>query len=444
MLKNLFRSQLRLNMASGVFCTGINAVAMMIAYPLYLYFLGFEKYGVWLVLSTVLSFAQLGNLGIGGAVMKLVAEEHGRNNIDGIQKYLMTAISILLISGSIALAIILIFKSQIVGLFKLSDENARTAMWLLPYIGILSIYVFVVQALSATLSGLGRMDLVNYTLALGRIIAVGIASFLLFTGRGIESLLIGNSASYIFIHIVSLIYIYRIKSFRFIQIANFDTASCKRLLKFGGWVFGDYLTRMLLNPFNKLMLSRYVGVSVLPVYEIASGMSMQARGLVVAGLRAMIPEISRLGAEQNNLANNRIDQIYKRAIKVIWIVGLPCYIALYFLAVPLLKLWLGHKYVEILPSIFQIILIGTFLNLLCVPAYYTLMALYAVRHCFISTVVQAITNIFIIFVVVLVSGKISLVVFAWSTMAAYGMNCFYILWQKSRIGIWQNGDIINK
>ncbi len=67
-------------MASGVVVTVINAVAMMAAFPIYLHFLGYEKYSVWLVLATVLSFAQLGNLGIGQAVMKLVAEEYGRDH----------------------------------------------------------------------------------------------------------------------------------------------------------------------------------------------------------------------------------------------------------------------------------------------------------------------------------------------------------------------------
>ena len=80
MFKKLLSSQLRINMASGVVVTVISAVAMMAAYPIYLRFLGYEKYGVWLVLATVLSFAQLGNLGIGQAVMKMVAEEHGHGD----------------------------------------------------------------------------------------------------------------------------------------------------------------------------------------------------------------------------------------------------------------------------------------------------------------------------------------------------------------------------
>ncbi len=65
MIKKLLSSQLRLNMASGFVATIINTVAMVIAYPIYLHFLGYEKYGVWLVLATVLTFAQLDEIGIG-------------------------------------------------------------------------------------------------------------------------------------------------------------------------------------------------------------------------------------------------------------------------------------------------------------------------------------------------------------------------------------------
>jgi len=74
MIKKLLSSQLRINMLSGVVATVVNVVVLAIAYPVYLHFLGYEKYGVWLVLAVVLTFAQLGDLGISSAVIKLVAE----------------------------------------------------------------------------------------------------------------------------------------------------------------------------------------------------------------------------------------------------------------------------------------------------------------------------------------------------------------------------------
>jgi O-antigen/teichoic acid export membrane protein len=145
MIKRLFSSQLRLNIASGVIATVINTVVMAVGYPIYLHYLGYEKYGLWLVLSVVLTFAQLGNLGIGSAVTKLVAEEYGRGNVEAIQRYITTALVLLCLSGSVVLITILLFKGKIVATFKLSDANAQAVSSLVPYIAILSIYVFVVQ-----------------------------------------------------------------------------------------------------------------------------------------------------------------------------------------------------------------------------------------------------------------------------------------------------------
>lgn len=393
MIRKLFSSQLRINMVSGVVVTVINVVAMAVAFPIYLYFLGYEKYGVWLVLATVLSFARLGNLGIDQAVMKLVAEEYGRGDIEGVQRYVTTALALLCLSGSLVLIAVLVFKIQIVSVFKLNDENAKTALWLLPYIGILSIYVFIVQALNATLSGLGRMDLANYIQAFGRIVAVTVATILLYCGRGIESLLIGNTLSYIFVGGASLFIIRKTANIRLLRISNLDTQRGKRILRFGGGVFGSSVISMFLSPFNKLMLSRYAGVSTIPVYEIAYNGSMQVRALIEAGLRALMPEISRIGANMTSYARDRISRIYHRAMKLIFLFGIPMYAGLIIAAPLLLRVWLGDRFVETLPGDFRIMLIGaSFLSLLGVPAFYTIIGLDRVRYLVTSSIIAASCN----------------------------------------------------
>ena len=83
MLKKVLSSQLRINMVSGFAMTVVNTAVILAAYSIYLHFPGHEKYGVRLVLATVLTFIQSGDPGIGQAIMKLVAEKRGRNNIKG-------------------------------------------------------------------------------------------------------------------------------------------------------------------------------------------------------------------------------------------------------------------------------------------------------------------------------------------------------------------------
>ncbi len=408
--------------------TVINIAVLAVAYPIYLHFLGYEKYGVWLVLATVLSFAQLGNLGIGQAVMKLVAEEYGRDDIEGVQRYVATALALLCFSGAVALVVILALKNQIVAAFNLSDENASTVLWLLPYIGILSIYVFAVQTMNATLSGLGRMDLANWTQSAGRIVAVVTAVFLLYGGRGIESLLIGNTLSYVLVHIVSLILIRRIAPVRLLRTANLSIRCCKRLLSFGLGLFGGSLMSLLLSPFNKLMLSRYAGVSSIPVYEIAYNGGMQIRALVEAGLRAVMPEVSRISRDLSG-TRERILRLYHRLLKFILIFFLPLCGGLILLSARLLSLWLGQRFVEELPAVFNIMLVGVLISLLGVPAYYTLMGLGMVRHTFAANAILSCTSVLVIMLIVLSGRQLSVKTVSWAFLVAAAVSSLYLHWK---------------
>jgi O-antigen/teichoic acid export membrane protein len=432
MIKKLFSSQLRINMVSGMATTVVNIAVMAAGYPIYLHFLGYEKYGVWLILAVVLTFAQLGDLGINPAITKLVAEEYGRKSIEGIQCYITTALAMLCLSGIIVLAVVLIFKLQIISLFKLNSENAKLAAWLLPYIGILSIYIFIVNVFNAAISGLGRMDLANYIQTASKVIAVVVATVLLYLGRGIESMIISSAVSYLFIHMVSIICVRKMISIRILHISNLNAQCGQRLLSFGGAVFGGSLIGMLLSPFNKLMLSRYAGVSTVPIYEIAYTGSMQVRALIESGLRALMPEISRIGADITIQATNKISQLNSRAMKLILMFGIPIYGVLVIFTPLLLMIWLGGKFTETLPGAFRIMLIGTFLSLVGVPAYYTLMGTRYVRYTLVSYIIQSTVNVAIVISCVLLFSTVSANVIVVSTSLGMGASTVYLIRCKQK------------
>jgi len=413
-------------MFSGMATSVVNVVLLSIAYPVYLHFLGYEKYGVWLVLAVVLTFAQLGDIGISPAIMKLVAEEYGRKNLKGIQCYITTALAMLCTSGIIVLAAVLIFKLQIIALFKLNSENAKLAVWLLPYIGVLSIYIFIVNIFNAVLSGLGRMDLANYIQTASKVIAVVVATVLLYLGKGIESMIISSAVSYLFVQVVSIICVRKMISIRILHISNLNAQCGQRLLSFGGGVFGGTVVSMLGGPFNKLMLSRYAGVSTIPVYEIAFNGSMQVRCFIEAGLRALMPEISRIGADMTIQAKNRISQLYHRAMKLILMLGIPIYGILAIFAPLLLKIWLGEKFTETLPGAFRIMLIATFINLLGVPSYYFLIGMGQIRQVLIARCITWLTNVFFIIIVVIATDFLSTPVIGLCLIPSWTLSSTYL------------------
>ena len=432
MIKRLFSSQLRSNMLSGVIVAILNTAVLLVAYPVYLYFLGYEIYGVWLILTTVLTFARLGNLGVNSAVMKLVAEEHGRGDIKGIQNYVTTAIWILLLSGIGVLILILFLKGQIISVFRLSGRNAIITSRLLPYIGVLSVYVILTQVINATLSGLGRMDLSNYIQAFGHAVGVGTSIILLCFDIGIESLLIGNTICYAFIHILSIWFIRRTVELTLLFHFTFDYQRLKTLVKYGLGIFGGSLISMLGRPFHKLMLARYGSLSLIPIYDITFNASSQVRNIIESGFRALTPEVSKVCIENSAEAKSRINRINRLAVKLIFMVALPLYAVLIYFAGPLMRIWLGSKFVQTIPMAFQIFLAATFINLLIVPAYHILLGIGRVRQVFTSRCITWFSNMIIVVVLSLYFYKLTPSTIASGLIFSWFLSACYLNWQLHR------------
>lgn len=434
-----FSSRLRRNITTGTASAVASGLIGLVSYPVYLHFLGYERYGIWLVLTTVLTAGQLGNLGMGPALAKLVAEEHACHNTRGIERYLATACGILLLSGGTLLLVILAARQSLIHFFRVAGEAAQLVSWLLPFIGMLSIYVFLVDSMTATLVGLGRMDLASYSQILAQAIAVAIGTVLLASGVGIESLLMASIASYVSMHLVILVLIRRILPLRVLNPADFDIRVIPRLLKISGWVFGGTLVSMLLGPLNKILLAHFSGVATVPVYEIAASSTMRIRSFIDSGLRAMTPEVSALSARMTPPAARRIVAMNHRGLKLILAVGLPSCAFLYIFATLLLKSWLRSAFRSDLPLAFKLMLIGTFISLLGVPAFYSFLGIGESIKCFYAHTVQALTNLLLVVGVIIAVGTITVPLACAATLIAMTASTAYLLWQTAQFSAkWQN------
>lgn len=430
MIKRLFSSQLRINMASSVATHCVNIVVLAVTYPIYLHYLGYERYGIWLALGVVLAFARLSDIGMAQAVTKLVAEDLGKGSTQTVQQYVATAILVLSVAGGVTLAVILVFRLPIISVFKFTEENARVALWLLPYIAVLSIYALIVQVVTATLAGLGRMDLSNYAETIRRIVLVLVVVPLLYFGQGLKSLLIASAFSYFVKHLFSVLLIRRIVHFRLMRLSNISRYCFKRLLYIGVGLFGGSVVRMLGIPFNKFMLVRFAGVETLPVFDIAWRGAMQIRNVMETAFRALMPEVSRIAGGMSINAIRRIQSLMRRAVRLILFGGAPLFVVLFVTSNILLKLWLRESFVHTLPPAFRIMLLASFINLLSMPAYYFLMGLGKIRYVFMFPFITWLSNAILVLIVCLYLNMFSpfiagvCLVISWMAATSY-LICSY-------------------
>lgn len=420
---------LQKNIVSGMVLAGGNIVLHLVSYPIFLKWLGAEVFGLWSALSIVLAFSVVGRLGIDNAITKYVAAEYGKGDIAGVKRYLSNAFLLLLLSGVVVLTAAFLLRNSIIQTLGITKTHGTIARTLVPSMAALSVFIYFVQALNGALKGLGRVDLANYYFLLGRAVSIAAALLLFMLGLGIWGLFWAMVVCYILMLVMTVLSLTRRIGFCLVSAQALEIASMKELCRFGGTMTASSLVSMFLVPFNKAMIARYIGLSEVAYFEIALRSVMQVRSFFETGIRAIMPEISKVTA--SHFDTKRVRHILQKAYQVVFCLGLPCFALLFLLAPTLFSLWLARMYATDIGVLFRILLIGYSVNLCSLPAYYYLMGLGKVKFCFLAHLIQGVLNGSIILLLVLLGIK-KLYVFASVLSFALGVSALLLIYISAR------------
>jgi len=375
-------------MGAGSIMALVGACLSVISYPIYLHYLGYHRYGLWLVLSVVVSVAQLGNLGIPWALMKLVAEDHGRGDWEGVKTYINIGCGILLAVGLIFLGVVILIRSYILSWFKLSGADASIVYTMLPFVAGLSVLVLLFSTFNCAVGGLGRMDLTSYNETLVQVLIILSCAFMLYLGYDLPGMVIGTLFGYAVAQLISFVQVQRMMPIPLLAPTRISRNKARQLLGTGGWILGGGIFSAMLLPFTRLMLSRYAGLEAVAVNDMCLMGSMRVRSIFDAAFRPMMPEVSNLRVKGKAEIHDRVKSIDRKAWLVIFALALPTFIALIIVINPLLHLWLHRSFNPLLPNTFRIALVAAFASLLGSSAYYMLIGLGRARDAAYSTSIQ--------------------------------------------------------
>ena len=100
----------------------------LVTVPLTLKYLGNERFGLWMTISSVLAMAAFADFGVGNGVLNTVAQAFGRDDIDGIRKAVSSGFAILnLIAASLLLLFFSIYRFvSWADFFRVVSPQART------------------------------------------------------------------------------------------------------------------------------------------------------------------------------------------------------------------------------------------------------------------------------------------------------------------------------
>jgi len=326
---------------SGIFNLagfGASALYMVLLVPIVLYYLGREQYGLWTAVLAITGYIGLADLGVSTSFVTYIARyvaahdfrQAGRVVHLGLLFYLLvTAIMVVLsyVAGEFFFTLLRIPE----GTLPLAQQVLYLAVAVFGVTSVAGVYGSVLGAIQ-------RVDLFNM-LAIGsyaaRLLVITLALSL---GLGIPGLLLGDALVTALNVPVLLVLIRRELPEMPLGWLSYDHDLMKRMLRFGVQVQVSRIADVVQSQWDKLVLTRALGLSSATMYDVGSRPAGRLRMLPITAIASLVPAVSALEAKDQQ---ERIRAALVRATRYLALISAPLFGLAVVFADPMLRLWLN-------------------------------------------------------------------------------------------------------
>jgi len=333
-------------------------LAAFLAVPLLVNGLGAARFGVLALAWVVIGYAQVFDLGIGRALVKLTSERLGAGRTDELPSYFWTALAGMFALGCLAGGTVALLSPWLVGtalnIPAPLERETLHAFWLLSASLPLAISG---AALRAHLEALQRFDLVNAVVVpaaaityFGPVLALAISDSLV-------AVVAAVIASRLLSWIANFVMVMRVTPTLRRELALRGEA-LRRLVGFGGWVTVSNVVFALMMAADRFLVGVLVSITAVAYfatpYEVVTKLWLVSFAL--AGV--FFPAFAL------NLRSNpaRTATIFSGAVRFGFIALFPIALLLVTFAAEALDLWLGPQFAENSSAVLQWLAVGVLLS----------------------------------------------------------------------------------
>lgn len=366
-----------------IFVTGL---AYYFLYKYLLQHIGTDMMGVWAIVLSVSSTANIANLGIGSSVVRYTAKFMVNAEPKSIIKLIHTALLFLGVVFLIICAIIyLIAPFWLHAVIKANYYNA--AMNLIPY----SLFCLILNALSgifvSCIDGLQKNYVRSIIYIISFMVLLSCCYWLVprYGLVGVAYAQVIQSAFLLLSAALSLKFIF--KPLQFFPLA-WDKAIFKKIFSFGIQEQVISICQLCFDPFTKSILAGFGNLGMVTYYEMANRLVTQVRGFLVSANQVFIPVFT----STNEKSEESTHHLYKKVFSINFLLSVLCLALIIASVIPISKIWINQLNKEF--TVISILLaLAYWWNIVMSPAYFANMGGAALKDNVVGNIIIAIFNI---------------------------------------------------
>lgn len=370
---------------------------LFIATPWFLYRLGTEQYGHWMLLTATVGFGAVLSTGTGAATTKAVSAGIGRAGSDP-ECTVRASLAIALIGGS-ALVLLVLAVFWLAGGSWFGRMGDPALVWLTGVAAALLIWLEQIDnVFSSAIKGAEQFGPAARVEVVSKTAQVLVAAIVLLKWTELPALYTA-----LLLVAVTRLFAKAIIARRLLGLSNLrpSLTGVPEILYFAKWGWLQGIGGVLFGVADRLLVGSLLGATSLAYYSIASQLALQVHAITVAGVSVVLPTLSR------KLANGRpfsLQRVAKLVMAANFALCTALASTLLIFGRDLLNFWLGFGTAQYVISILPYLVFAYWLIALNATPHYLLLSLGRFRFVAASNLVAGFLLILAISAVVTAYG----------------------------------------
>lgn len=346
------RPSLKINALSNWVALGVNIIIGFFLTPAIFAHLGEKRFGMWMLVSSVVGYFGLLRLGVGTGVFRYVPLFRGKNHEDKVHAVVSTAMAFYIVIGVAIFVTLFLCAGLIADFFQGGPELSL----LIRLVGLAAALECPSRILDTAIRSYEGFVFANLVSILGAALRAGALFGCIFMGYG----LIAMGWAIVIVAFLGLLAVGM--TFRSVckevhlSIKRISFSQLKMLVCFGIVIVIATGANLLTHECPKQITGKVVSLEALGLFGIAALLVSYYRQLIYALTKVLMPRFSYLSGQK---ADNEARQLFLRGSRYVTIVAGAVALLLWSVGPSFLRLWVKDDNINLAIPTLIILAAGT-------------------------------------------------------------------------------------
>jgi O-antigen/teichoic acid export membrane protein len=331
------------NMSTRYLAIGTDALIGLLLLPFNVHHLGPAAYGLWMLTASMTTYFSVLDLGFGGSIVRFVAHYRAKRDTRGLNEIASTLFVVFSIVGVVAYGVFVLLALNIGRIFSLTPDQVSTGRSLMLIIGVYVSLGFPFSVFGGIINGFQRFDLNNLVGVCSSIVVAIVNVAMLLAGYSLVQLVLATTAVRIVTYLVYRLNAYKVFPALSLRPTLSRWARVREVTGFSVYVSMIDWANKLNYSIDAVIAGAYLGPAAVALWTVPQRIAEVLQRLTNQFNGIIFPLVvdSDAGKRPEHLR-----MIFIEGTRLSLVTVLPLAAALFLLADPLIRAWVGPKFIE--------------------------------------------------------------------------------------------------